>query len=538
MSACLIRIDSAETSSQFSSLGAHIRGFPLPTPTFLHPSSIAIVASVNRLMEDLDPNPTTLLLGRIPDRSEENSFQPSAASHSLKDQAAQALLPSPRKIHPDSSESEDADDELPPSQSRSERRPSSTTSNGTGARAGPAHYRRRGSRSSRPNSMSSVITPSPTDSTASELEDQAVSPLGHASGVLKRRKKRTRHVDEYEKMMSRKSADIQKALVHADPSVGLERLRELAVSESGLLNDALRKQAWPKLVYIRMTETPIMPSQSECEKHAEYQQVVLDVNRSLKRFPPGIKEEVRPELQDQLTRLIVRVLLKHPELHYYQGYHDVAITFLLVVGEDMGYDIMERLSCSHLRDFMAPTMERTTLLLNYMYPLINRMNPELHDFLVSSEVGTIFALPWVITWFGHVLPDYEDVVRLYDFFLAKPALMPIYLATALVLHRSQEVLMGECDLAAVHSLLSRIPVNLPFEKLLLDAEDLYQAHPPKTVAKEAEKRFQNLQRQLRAPRSRYNALDSTPWKGYVAGGVLLGAPVLAGVLAWKYFNSS
>ena len=44
----------------------------------------------------------------------------------------------------------------------------------------------------------------------------------------------------------------------------------------------------------------------------------MDVNRSLKRFPPGIAEEDRPGLQDQLTRLIVRVLVKHPTLHYYQ----------------------------------------------------------------------------------------------------------------------------------------------------------------------------------------------------------------------------
>ncbi len=179
-------------------------------------------------------------------------------------------------------------------------------------------------------------------------------------------------------------------------------------------------------------------------------QVVMDVARSLKRFPPGIKEADRPGLQDQLTRLIVRVLLKHgPSIHYYQGYHDVAITFLLVVGEEMGYHIMQRLTLSHLREFMAPTMERTTFLLNYIYPLLERENPELHDFLESSEVGTIFALPWLITWFGHVLPDYEDVVRLYDFFLAQPPLMPVYLAAALVLHRDQEVLLCECDMAMV-----------------------------------------------------------------------------------------
>ena len=113
----------------------------------------------------------------------------------------------------------------------------------------------------------------------------------------------------------------------------------------------------------------------------------MDVARSLKRFPPGIAEEARPGLQDQLTRLIVRVLMRHgPSLHYYQGYHDVAITFLLVVGEEMGYHVMQRLTLTHLKDFMAPTMERTTFLLNYMYPLVERESPQLHDFLEQSEV--------------------------------------------------------------------------------------------------------------------------------------------------------
>lgn len=46
----------------------------------------------------------------------------------------------------------------------------------------------------------------------------------------------------------------------------------------------------------------------------------------------------------------------------------------------------------------------------------------------SAEVGTIFALSWLITWFGHVLSDFRHVVRLYDFFLACHPLMPIYFA--------------------------------------------------------------------------------------------------------------
>jgi hypothetical protein len=64
----------------------------------------------------------------------------------------------------------------------------------------------------------------------------------------------------------------------------------------------------------------------------------------------------------------------------------------------------------------------------------------LFRYLEKAELGTIFALPWLITWFGHVLPDYGDVVRLYDYFLAQPPLMPIYLAAAIVLHRREDIL--------------------------------------------------------------------------------------------------
>ena len=47
----------------------------------------------------------------------------------------------------------------------------------------------------------------------------------------------------------------------------------------------------------------------------------------------------------------------------------MAITFLLVVGEELGYQIVERLSVSHLQEFMAPTMEQTVRLLQYIYPI-------------------------------------------------------------------------------------------------------------------------------------------------------------------------
>jgi hypothetical protein len=261
--------------------------------------------------------------------------------------------------------------------------------------------------------------------------------------------------------------------------------------------------------------------------------VVLDVNRSLKRFPPGIEEAARPGLQEQLTRLIIRVLLARPLLHYYQGYHDVAITFLLVVGEELAFRIMERLSESHLKQFMAPTMEETMGLLELMYPLVQHQQPALHKHLVSAELGTIFALPWLITWFGHVLPDYSDVVRLYDFFLAGPPLMPVYLAAAIVLHRREELLAAEGEMSALHGLLSRIPLDLPFEELLVSCLQLDEALPPHQVEEAARRSRED--RELRWRRTAPSS--SSPWPGRLVSIVIYAAPVLIGVLLWRAYGA-
>jgi len=408
---------------------------------------------------------------------------------------------------------------------------------------------------------------------------------------VKRRKRRKRPSDPKSKAMKQKAADIEKALRRSynNPSasslsddsqnkesdalvnqimvistqIPRKSLRDLAISEYGLINDELRRRAWPQLVGVNMlTETCILPTQEEVEAHKSYRQVVMDVDRSLKRFPPGIAEEERPDLQDQLTRLIVRVLMKHPHLNYYQGYHDVAITFLLVVGEELGFQIVERLSAGkQLREFMTPTMERTTYLLNFLYPVIKQECPELHDYLEESEVGTIFALPWLITWFSHVLPNYKDVVRLFDFFLAhsQSPMMPVYLATAIVLHRQNEILMSgpeNCDMAYVHALLSRIPISdtFPIENLLVKAQYLHEKYPPTSIEKQVKARLKKQDDELKKIQQRRSEVKKRMEKSFnhnnrdgsddsrntnffsKSGKILvIAAPIIIGVVVWRYF---
>lgn len=232
----------------------------------------------------------------------------------------------------------------------------------------------------------------------------------------------------------------------------------LAISEGGLVNDKIRKIAWPLLLELKPADDADSPSEEELLRHPEYQQVVLDVNRSLKRFPPGIPLEQRLALQNQLILLILRVVTAHPRLHYYQGYHDVAVTLLLVTGKEASYQILEKLSTHHLKDCMESTMEKTYQLLNYIYPLIKYQNVAVYEYLEKSSLGTMFALPWFLTWFGHSLNQYKDVVRLYDYFLASEPLVPLYLCSVIVAFRSKEILDTPCDMANLHCLLSQVKI--------------------------------------------------------------------------------
>ncbi|XP_026145287.1 TBC1 domain family member 20-like isoform X2 [Carassius auratus] len=287
-----------------------------------------------------------------------------------------------------------------------------------------------------------------------------------------------------------KLLDIHQAL-NSDP-VDIETLRRAAVSEGGLLTDDIRRKVWPKLLSINVYSLPAKPSKDDREDHKDYRQVVLDVRRSMRRFPKGMRVDEREVLQEQLIDIILDVLRRNPQLHYYQGYHDIVVTFLLVVGEKMTIAIMEKLSNHHLRDFMDPTMDSTKHVLNYLMPILERVDRELHDFMIRSEVGTIFALSWLITWYGYVLSDFRHVLRLYDFFLASHPLMAIYFAAVIVLYRQKEVKSSECDMASVHHLLSQMPQDLPYEDLIGRAQRLFMSCPPSLLTQSAALQTRNI----------------------------------------------
>uniref|UniRef100_A0A914P4Z7 Rab-GAP TBC domain-containing protein n=1 Tax=Panagrolaimus davidi TaxID=227884 RepID=A0A914P4Z7_9BILA len=134
-----------------------------------------------------------------------------------------------------------------------------------------------------------------------------------------------------------------------------QELRGFARSDGGLINDEIRARVWPLLAncidwksetYSSGSEesssscsdsdfeTAVSslsssdsdsrnntdePSVEELRKHPEWNQVEMDVNRTLARFPPGISDDERTTVQADLIPLIVRVLNENKKFRYYQG---------------------------------------------------------------------------------------------------------------------------------------------------------------------------------------------------------------------------
>ncbi|CAG0902425.1 unnamed protein product [Darwinula stevensoni] len=185
----------------------------------------------------------------------------------------------------------------------------------------------------------------------------------------------------------------------------------------------------------------------------------------------GLSEEQQETLKEALLGIICRILIRHPHLHYYQGYHDIALTVLLVVrSKKLATAILESISKNHLKEYMEPTMETTMNLLNVIFPILRDENYPLFQHIFQSRVGAMFSVPWVITWFSHHLDEYEKIARLFDCFIACPRHFPIYLVVAVVLHRHQEILDTEKDIAM-------FPKSLTYDALIGKAQELQASYP-------------------------------------------------------------
>lgn len=122
------------------------------------------------------------------------------------------------------------------------------------------------------------------------------------------------------------------------------------------------------------------------------------------------------------------MLRQHPALCYFQGYHDIVQVLLLVLGADAAVPAVARLSVLRIRDFMLPTMAGAVSHLHLLPHILYAADPELYRHLLGAAKPTpFFALSATLTLYAHVIEDYADIARLFDYLLASEAAVPVYL---------------------------------------------------------------------------------------------------------------
>lgn len=220
------------------------------------------------------------------------------------------------------------------------------------------------------------------------------------------------------------------------------------------------------------------------KQHPSYEQVVLDVDRCSGRLQNVPKYNSHPNsnrLKDKLTKLIVTLLIKKPGLHYYQGFHDVCLTYMAIYGYQLALKKMEKLIDSHFSIFMQPTMNETQEFLALIPIIIGLHDVKLQDFLEQAEVGTIFALSWVITWFSHVLANESDIETIFNYLeQSEDAHLILYLCAEIVIYKKDELLKLDPEMSTVHHFLSQIPrqQELPLDELMIKASQTFKKWPP------------------------------------------------------------
>lgn len=186
----------------------------------------------------------------------------------------------------------------------------------------------------------------------------------------------------------------------------------------------------------------------------------------------------------ELSAVITQVLREHPMLSYFQGYHDIAQVFLLVLGTGDAASAVAHLSLLRIRDFMLPSLSPSLAHLNLLPSILYAVEPDLCRHL--SRTQPFFALAATLTLYAHDIQEYADISRLFDFLIAQPAVVSVYFFAVIILSRKSELFDIPADEPEMlHSILSKLPKPLNLEVLIGQAMEIFQDYPPEKLPSRA-----------------------------------------------------
>ena len=353
-------------------------------------------------------------------------------------------------------------------------------------------------------------------------------------------------------------------VLHACRSQDLDTLITLATTEHGLVDDEVRQTACmcsgpaveldqrltlsypgPLLLGYSWDESHLADATDgwrDLPPHKNEDQVALDVNRSFIYYPKSVyflqlskvnlayqmllcahssrqpltttdvaideSDQQLDRRKVQLSDVIIQVLRLHPCLNYFQGFHDIAQVFLLVLGQENAVQAVAHVSLLRIRDFMLPSISPSLAHLQLLPAILFAVDPKLHHHL--STTRPFFALAATLTLYAHDIQEYADIARLFDFLLAQPAVASVYLFVVIIQSRRSELFEISADEPEMlHFVLSKLPKPLNLEELIVRAMALFREHPPETLPWRAWSKISrySVLKSTRAPLDRQSIMD-------------------------------
>lgn len=208
-------------------------------------------------------------------------------------------------------------------------------------------------------------------------------------------------------------------------------------------------------------------------------QIALDVNRAFhfsicREWTATERERHQRDLTRCLEATFARPTSNGVSLYYYQGAHDIAAVLVLALGVDRGKAAVRKLFEGPLSGFARKNLDVALCMTEFVAHTLAVVNPTLSAHLREAEVQYHFTISWVLTWFAHVVYDWEGITAIYDTILLSQPLYIAYMAVALVSHYSVQLQALGTDFGSLYTALQALPRCVAGERSRLEEVTLVE----------------------------------------------------------------
>lgn len=207
-----------------------------------------------------------------------------------------------------------------------------------------------------------------------------------------------------------------------------------------------------------------------------------------------------------VTEIISAILCRDESLHYFQGFHDVASSFLLILEDNaLTFAVLEACTSYFFSDFMREDFMVFSRSMSLIMTLLSKCSPRVYSHLSSiPHFEPFFVTSWIITWFSHEMDELTDIAQIFDVMLTSHPLYAYYLSAQvnimtlvgrctltarsipqLIAELSDTLLEQDADMASVHCILLEAPLQLRtrLQEIVAGADKLFADYPPEYLVR-------------------------------------------------------